>query len=72
MIIQCDQCHSKFKLDESAIKSRGVKVKCTRCQNIFIVALAGADKPEPGPEPVKEETPREAAPPAPEETGKIK
>jgi predicted Zn finger-like uncharacterized protein len=37
MIIQCDKCETKFKLDDSAIKGKGVKVKCTKCQNVFVV-----------------------------------
>lgn len=37
MIIQCDNCATKFRLDDSRITSNGVKVRCTKCQNVFIV-----------------------------------
>jgi predicted Zn finger-like uncharacterized protein len=37
MIVQCEQCRAKFRLDESKIKGRGVKVNCTRCNHIFVV-----------------------------------
>ncbi|MBI1912369.1 MAG: zinc-ribbon domain-containing protein [Deltaproteobacteria bacterium] len=37
MIIQCDKCNTKFRLDESRVTGHGVKVRCTKCQNVFIV-----------------------------------
>lgn len=37
MIIQCDKCLSKFKLDDSKVTPQGVKVKCKKCSNIFVV-----------------------------------
>ncbi len=37
MIIQCDKCQTKFRLDDSKVKGAGVKVRCTKCQNVFIV-----------------------------------
>ncbi len=38
MIIQCDKCSTKFRLDDSRITGNGVRVRCTKCQNVFIVA----------------------------------
>ncbi|MBI5491512.1 MAG: zinc-ribbon domain-containing protein [Deltaproteobacteria bacterium] len=38
MIIQCDKCSTKFRLDDSRVTGGGVKVRCTKCQNVFIVA----------------------------------
>lgn len=43
MIIQCDKCLSKFKLDDSKVTPQGVKVKCKKCSNIFVVY---PEKPE--------------------------
>lgn len=43
MIIQCDKCLSKFKLDDSKVTPQGVKVKCKKCSNIFMVL---PEKPE--------------------------
>lgn len=37
MIVQCDQCNTRFKLDDAKIKEEGVKVRCSKCKNIFIV-----------------------------------
>ena len=37
MIVQCDQCNAKFRLDDSKVKEGGVKVRCSKCKNIFIV-----------------------------------
>jgi len=35
VIIQCEQCLTKYSFDESLIKGAGVKVRCTRCGKIF-------------------------------------
>ncbi len=43
MIIQCDKCLSKFKLDDSKVTPQGVKVRCKKCSNIFVVY---PEKPE--------------------------
>lgn len=37
MIVQCDQCNAKFRLDDSKVKEGGVKVRCSKCKNIFVV-----------------------------------
>ena len=37
MIVQCDQCNARFKLDDAKIKESGVKVRCSKCKNVFIV-----------------------------------
>jgi len=43
MILQCDQCSTKFRLDDSKLKPGGVKVRCSKCRHVF---LAGADLKE--------------------------
>lgn len=61
MIVQCDQCNAKFKLDDSKLKEGGVKVRCSKCKNIFTVRteqpaedsdfdslLSGLTQPSPG------------------------
>ena len=45
MIIQCEECKTKFNLDESLLKEEGSKVRCTVCQHIFV---AYPPKTEPG------------------------
>jgi len=37
MIIQCKQCHTKFRLDDSKVTEKGVKVRCARCKHLFTV-----------------------------------
>ena len=46
MIIECQTCHARFRLDESRIKGRGARVKCRKCGD-SIVALKkdGASSP---------------------------
>lgn len=42
MIVVCEKCQSRFKLDESRIKTPRFKARCSRCQHIFL-----AEKPVP-------------------------
>ncbi len=37
MIVECAHCHTKFNLPDDKIKPGGVKIRCTRCKNIFDV-----------------------------------
>ena len=37
MIITCASCLTKFNLDDSRISAKGVKVRCSRCKNVFYV-----------------------------------
>jgi predicted Zn finger-like uncharacterized protein len=37
MIIQCEQCRTKFRLDDSRVKDAGVKVRCAKCKHVFTV-----------------------------------
>ncbi|MDT8317607.1 MAG: DUF3426 domain-containing protein [bacterium] len=42
MIIQCDECQAKFKLDDSKISDKGAKVRCSKCKHVFTVRKAAA------------------------------
>ena len=46
MIIKCEKCQTKFRLDDSRVTAKGVKVRCTKCKHVFTVQ--------------KEETPAES------------
>jgi predicted Zn finger-like uncharacterized protein len=35
MIIECEECNSKFNLAENLIKENGSKVRCSVCKNVF-------------------------------------
>ncbi len=41
MIIQCDSCKAKFKLNEDLIKGKGARVKCRKCSDYIIVMKPG-------------------------------
>ncbi len=50
MIIQCEQCRTKFKLDDEKVSEKGVKVRCAKCKHVFTVRKAADDTlnmPEP-------------------------
>ncbi len=36
MIITCAQCDTSFNLDDHLVKATGSKVRCSKCQNIFV------------------------------------
>jgi chromosome partitioning protein len=42
MIVVCEKCQSRFKLDESRIKAQHFKARCSRCHHVF-----SASKPAP-------------------------
>lgn len=37
MIVQCELCSTRFKLDDSKVREEGVRVRCSKCRHIFIV-----------------------------------
>lgn len=52
MIIQCQQCRTRFRFDESLIEGEGVWVRCSRCRHVFFqenpsAASGAAVVPEP-------------------------
>ncbi len=60
MIIQCEQCKVKYRLNESTFPGERIKVKCSRCQHIFLVSKENPSHREP-PIPLSiEETPKES------------
>src|SRR4030042_5998051 len=42
MIIECEQCRSKFRLDEGPLKDEGTKVRCSQCNHVFRAFPSGA------------------------------
>jgi predicted Zn finger-like uncharacterized protein len=38
MIVQCEQCNKKFKLDRERISRPFVKVRCSNCKHVFTVS----------------------------------
>ncbi len=37
MIITCQECESSFNINDEMIKETGSKVKCSKCENVFVV-----------------------------------
>jgi len=44
VIVRCERCETRFKLDESRIPARGARVRCSRCKHAFFVTPPGAAK----------------------------
>ena len=36
MIITCDECNSSFSVNDSLIKDTGSKVRCSKCDSVFV------------------------------------
>ncbi len=49
MMVQCEQCMAKYKLDDSRIPGEKAKVRCSRCQHMFLVSKEIPSPPEPPP-----------------------
>lgn len=50
MIVSCESCKSRYKLDDSKITGRGAKITCPKCKHVFVVLApppAMADSPRP-------------------------
>ena len=37
MIIQCDHCKAKFRIDDAKLANGAVKVRCAKCKEVFVV-----------------------------------
>ena len=37
MIVECEKCHTKFRLDDKLLKETGSKVRCSVCNHTFMV-----------------------------------
>ena len=63
MIVVCPRCQAKFRVADDKVGPRGAKVRCSRCQNVFLVHLelgsmpleqaAAPAAPAPPPEPAQ-------------------
>ncbi len=57
MIVTCENCRTKFNLEDRLLKENKVKVRCSRCGGVFWVAPDGTTSPflsQPQPEPVSD------------------
>ncbi len=37
MIVECQNCHTRFRLDSSDIREGGSKIRCSKCNQLFLV-----------------------------------
>jgi predicted Zn finger-like uncharacterized protein len=44
MIFSCDKCSANYKIADSKIGDRGVKVRCKRCSNVIVLRPADLEK----------------------------
>ncbi len=46
MILTCERCETRFRLDEKRLPAGGARVRCSRCKHAFFVNPGGAPAPE--------------------------
>ncbi len=37
MVVECEECQAKFKVDDSKIPEKGIKARCSKCKHLFLV-----------------------------------
>lgn len=46
MILTCEKCATRFRLDESRLPAKGARVRCSRCKHSFFVRAPGVSAAE--------------------------
>ncbi len=46
MIVSCESCKSRYKLDDNKITGRGAKITCPKCKHVFVVLAPTPPAPE--------------------------
>lgn len=46
MIVACTRCQAKFRVADEKVGPRGARVRCSRCENLFVVRLEEAPSPK--------------------------
>jgi predicted Zn finger-like uncharacterized protein len=68
VIVDCENCHTRFRLDDDRVPLGGAKVRCSKCKTAFVVKRAAASRDELIEEVVAEATsPGASTAPAPSE-----
>ena len=50
MIVECDNCATRFQLDDARVPETGIRVRCSKCKQSFFLAYPGAKTTEAAPE----------------------
>lgn len=58
MQIECQNCHTRFTLEDSMMPPEGAWLRCSRCQDVFFADSSKAVGNEPAPFPPPMDTPR--------------
>ncbi len=66
MIVQCDSCNSRYRIAEEKILPQGIKVRCAKCKNVFVVKPPTEAPPIDKPTPSGSEQKPDSAPAPPE------
>jgi predicted Zn finger-like uncharacterized protein len=66
MIVSCERCGARYKLDDSKVTERGAKITCPRCRHIFVVYPENVAKPATAAPSAPTPSPAAAPPPAAE------
>src|SRR5687768_12672108 len=74
MIVKCEKCQARFRMNDEKVSDAGVRVRCSKCQHTFKVRRDGGEggaeqAPDPAPLPAARPGPlrassRAAPPPA--------
>jgi predicted Zn finger-like uncharacterized protein len=62
LIVSCESCKSRYKLDDSKVSGRGAKITCPKCKHVFVVYSNAPEAAAPA-----ATSPNLAAPPNPDE-----
>jgi predicted Zn finger-like uncharacterized protein len=46
VIVECESCRTRFRLDDAKVPATGAKVRCSRCKTAFIVHRKAASRDE--------------------------
>ena len=66
MNVRCPHCQSIFRVDPARVPAAGIKARCSRCSNVFMLARDGSVQvPAPAPAPAPVAAPQPAPPPRP-------
>ncbi len=67
MIIQCEACKTKFRVGDDKVKPPGIKVRCSKCGEVFFFEYSLHDEhsPETSPDPFAQEQQEDLVPDTP-------
>jgi len=49
MIVVCTSCRARFRIADEKVGARGVRIRCSKCKNAFVVAPGAPRTEDPGP-----------------------